>query len=201
VADQLYGLTAQQVMRLKGLLAAWENGELRAALGQRRQPPYPPHAIEFGKADATISGVTAAGSTPYSGTISVFSFTTLGNTTDTGMNLTAWNFSTVQITTEQWVQLERHGRTGQWIIGNSWDHCRKPFIRIKYTTAVTTGTSSYSAAVMEQWGPGISHTATTITTYNLVASTGFVFSGTTGKMGIAVWDSSTNYRHIQGECT
>lgn len=116
MADQLYGLTAQQVLRLKGLLAAWENGELRAAIGQRRGVPTMYFGGHIGLADAAIAATAAAATTISSGTVSIWKFTGTNTVADTSLNVTAYNFSTVAVSTSRWLHLKRHIMSGKWLI-------------------------------------------------------------------------------------
>lgn len=157
--------------------------------------------MEFGLASATVAGVTAGATTFNSGTLNIYTLSG-GTPQSSSQTLTFYNQSTIQVTTEHWVRVRMHSRSGSWVFDNPYDHQRKPYIRFKVTTAVTTGTASFSAALMEQYGPGLAHPSTTISVSNLITGAGgYVFKGSTGNMGMALWDSSTNYRWVQGECT
>lgn len=80
----------------------------------------------------------------------------------------------------------------------------KPLIRFTAAAAVTTGTSSFAGNIKEQYGPGISaSTASTVTIRNLLtsATTTYLFSGSSGNAGWALWDTGRTYSAIQMQCT
>lgn len=71
--------------------------------------------VEIGKADSTIAA-SSTGGTPGSGTVSIYTFTSTGGTTDTGENVTAFNLSIDSVAAGRWLGLNRHDRTGLWLI-------------------------------------------------------------------------------------
>lgn len=75
----------------------------------------PPHVVEIGKADSTISGASTSG-TPASGTVSIYTLSTGGSLTDTGENVTAYNLSVDSVAADRWLQLVRHYRSGNWLV-------------------------------------------------------------------------------------
>lgn len=80
----------------------------------------------------------------------------------------------------------------------------KPLIRFTAAAAVTTGTSSFDGNIKDQYGPGIAaSTSSTVTIRNLTTKTssGYLFSGSSGNAGWAMWDSGRTYSAIQMECT
>jgi hypothetical protein len=102
---------------LRMLKAAYDNGELRFSMSQPKRQTWQAHGGEFGKANASISGTTQGSSTCSSGTVTVWTFTNSTNsmaaTTET---VTAFNQSTVAVSTGRMLQLKRHIRTGNWLI-------------------------------------------------------------------------------------
>ena len=112
---ELYALNPSQWSRLQALLAAYERGELRgsAASGQRR--PYTP-APQIGRASASIAATTNGSTTISSGTVRIWDFTgAAGNVRDAGWNVTAYNMSTVSVTSGTWLQLKWH-HSGRYLI-------------------------------------------------------------------------------------
>jgi hypothetical protein len=111
----VYALSEGDVGVLRELVAAYRSGLLTRPnpsgryLEQRSE-------IMFGIVDATITGTTGSATTPGSGTLSVFNFTSTGGTTDSGNNETVYNASATDATTAEWTVCVRDFQSGNWII-------------------------------------------------------------------------------------
>jgi len=116
MAEQLYGLTATDVQRIKRMLRAYENDVKANTPRHAGDRQVKRDDCLFGRADDTISGSTT--STPGSGTVSLWKFTSTGGTTDTGDNVTAHNMTDRDIRTQGWVILHRDWRSNRWMITN-----------------------------------------------------------------------------------
>lgn len=117
MAKAIYGLTETDVERLRAMLLDFERGPKRYAPWQTQQPSiraYPD--TEFGRADALIAGSTTT--TPGKGVVSIWDFTSTGGTTDTTINVTAYNMTDRDVTTAYYCQLQLHPRSGRWMIVN-----------------------------------------------------------------------------------
>lgn len=193
---ELYALTSEQVRILGELAAAYQNGELRFGNTPRKQALLDYPLLEFGTATATISGVSSVGAAPTTGSVNVFTFTSTGGTTDTGRNVGVYNFSTVSISTKDWVHFRRH-RTGRYIVTRVDNEHWKPVISFTLTTALTTSTSSITLVSASQYGRG----GVNPTTAFVINNTFNLFSGSSGIGGLAVHNSSNTYYMIQMECT
>lgn len=111
----LYALTPGDVNRLRELLRWFERTPKGNTHQQITRPSLGPRSIvELGQADSTIAGTTTG--TPGSGTVSVYGFTSTGGTTDTGINVTAYNFSKDSVASGRWLHLVRHHRSGRWLV-------------------------------------------------------------------------------------
>lgn len=194
---------------LRELKQAYLRGELRFTNQPQRKPKWQTHGAEFGKPTASIAATTAGSTVMSHGACTVWTFTnstgdSIAATTET---IEAYNPSTTAVTTDL-VQFNRHIRTGLPIVvtgggaaATSTDH--KPLIRFTLSAALTTTEASESAVITNQYGTGLTNSATAITVHNLLTSLAntYVFSGSTGYAGLAIWDSSNNYRIIQMQCT
>jgi hypothetical protein len=113
--DDFYVLKLNDVNRIRRMLA-WFEGTPQGA--ERRDGGTPSisnrRTIELAKADSTIAGTTTV--TPGSGTCSIYTFTSTGGTSDTGLNVTAYNLSKDSIASGRWLHLIRHHRSGRWLI-------------------------------------------------------------------------------------
>lgn len=207
MANKYIAASAADVAALRELLTSYRNGELRSRSGSAPSIQQPDEVL-VGKAAATIAAATSTGATNVSnGTINIYTF---GNSTLAGQGvmtaanwtLTAHNLSTVEVTTEQWVQVRRH-YTGNYVISDSWIHTRKPIIEVTADSSFTNSSSSFSATIVNQYGPGINNsTASSVTCRNFsVGGSSYLFNGNSGNSFIALWDSGTTYEVIQGECT
>lgn len=198
--NEIYVIDARQAARIKAVLDAYERGELRgASAGPRRQ--FDPWDYEFGKATATINGVTGIGAAPQSGTVALYTLGSTGDTTAMGRNVTAYNFSTVAVSTVQWVHLKRHERSGKYVIQGSYENqCIKPLVRVVLSTSINQATSSVSCKVTDQYGLGLS-TSTTLSLRNLAISSNYLFAGSTGHAGYAMPWSSSDGQLTMLECT
>ena len=111
--DKLYALSEDDVNALRDVIAAHRAGNLGGARGVVRRVFGRSNCI-FGVADGTIAGTTGAATQPAGGTVSVHKFVTSG-TSDTGKNETAYNLSSVEVTTGMYVVLVRDYQSGVWL--------------------------------------------------------------------------------------
>lgn len=84
-------------------------------------------------------------------------------------------------------------------------HGLKPLVRFTLAASLATTDASKSATISNQYGFGSPSPLTgsgEITVHNLLTSTAstYVFSGASGKAGLAMWDSGEDYRIIQMQC-
>lgn len=112
--EQLYGLTATQVARLKALLDSYEAGVLPRVQPARRPWHYASSVI-VGILTDPIAATTALTSKPKVGTLNVYSFTSTG-TEDTTADETVYSFAPHIATTDRWTVCERDSFTGKWIL-------------------------------------------------------------------------------------
>ncbi len=112
----LFGLTQSQVERLSRLLDSYEAGELAAHPSPSPDPRWldTDHVI-VGYLDSAISGIINLNSNPNAGTLSVYSFTTTGQT-DTTINEKVYHFATISATTDRWTMAKRDRTTGKYVI-------------------------------------------------------------------------------------
>lgn len=203
MADGYY-LNEDDVTILRQMAAAWKRGDFRVAAGEGL-PPLPERAdVIFGVADSPVAGTTGTLTTPGSGLLSVYKFTSTGGTTDTTYNTTVHNLSAVSRTTDQFTIAARDFRSGRWMaVAGSGDDGYKKICRFLLDAALTTSDASVAAKIAAQYGDGTAHsTAGTITAWNLLTSgtSVYLFSGSSGAAGLAYWDAGTNWRILQMEC-
>ncbi len=114
MAGEIFGFTLNDVDRLRRMLQEYETGAYRNVPRNRERDIRTAGAVELGKADSTIAGTTTG--TPGSGTVSIYRFTSTGGTSDTGLNITAYNFSKDTVASGRWLHLVRHHRSGRWLV-------------------------------------------------------------------------------------
>ena len=112
----VFGFSARDVERLRGMLAAFESGQLGGGSGRRSGHPLIPRQSLFGKCDAAINGTTDGNSAPGSGTFSVYMITSTGGTLDTGENVTAYNLSGQAASTGLWQQCKWDATSQRWLL-------------------------------------------------------------------------------------
>jgi len=167
--------------------------------------------VIFGVADASIAGTTAALADPASGTLNVYKFTSTGATTDqagtvdTTRDETVYNLSTVARTTDEFTVAVRDYESGKWmaVAGSGGSGGYKQLCRFTLDAALAADSGASAAALLTaQYGDGTAHSTGAITVYNMLtsATSTYLFSGTSGKAGMAFYDSGTNWRIIQMEC-
>lgn len=193
----------EEIQALRELITAYRNGRLRLS-EPGEITAIPEDRILFGKAAATIAAVTTAGATQVSSaSVNVWTFASTGGGTlkDENYSVTAYNLSTIAVTTETWVQLRLH-ESGNWVISDSFSHMRKPLVRVTVNSSWTQGSSSIAATIKNQWGPGLDNSTTiTLRNFELSAGSTYLFAGASGAAFLAGWDSGTTYQTLQGECT
>lgn len=108
---QLYGLTMEEVTRLKKLLGAFENGRLFTDDPPRHRATAAPIEAYIGQ---TTSSVTVpSGSTPGQGTAQLYAFTQItgGVLTGSGVTKTVYNVGN-SVASSSWVTLQRDPYSG-----------------------------------------------------------------------------------------
>lgn len=174
---------------------------------RQTMPPLgtPAHAVYIAKTGA--SGIAAAsGTTPGSGTVTLQQITSGGVLADlkdgsgTSVTETAYNISPMAIAESAYVQLTQELVSGALIVAAG--GARKLYCRFTLDAALATTDASKAGTIVTQYGPGGSHTTTSITVYNLLTHTAgtYVFEGDSGDAGYAFWDSGTSWRIMQMEC-
>jgi hypothetical protein len=88
------------------------------------------------------------------------------------------------------------------VVGPPEADLKKRLVRFTLNEALTTSDQFKAATITHQYGPGIDHTETTITVFNMLThSPGtYLFEGDSGDAGLAMWDSDSNFIIIQMEC-
>lgn len=112
--EELFGLTSEQIERLRRLLDQAER-DSGAPPGNRGRRNLQPSRIVVGALTSAVAATTALLGPPQVGTLNVYSFTSTG-TTDTGNDITVYNFAPQAATTDRWTICERDSLTGKWMI-------------------------------------------------------------------------------------
>lgn len=113
MAEELYALTAGQVIRLKRLLEAVESGS-PIPLSQQATKPRAATVL-VGILTDQISATTGLATKPKVGVLNVYSFTSTG-TVDTGIDETVYSFAPHAATTDRWSVAERDAVTGYLVL-------------------------------------------------------------------------------------
>ena len=116
MADDLYALSLEQIQRVAAMLSAFEAGELGRPQQPGRQPLGEGPKTIFGTLDGAAAATTALTGGLKSATLSVYSFTTTGGTTDTGHNETVWNAAKMQADTGRWTIAQRISANQRYVI-------------------------------------------------------------------------------------
>lgn len=174
------------------LVVSWVDGEWQPVVSQRGR-------IFAAKVGA--SPVTArSGTTPGSGTVTLYG--RVGTTlTSLGVNVTAYNASTSQISADEYINVGQDPTGDYWALKSSGGG--SAFCIFSLNSSLATSDSSKSANVEIVWGDTSVAVDDTIDVYNHPTSTGgtYIFEGDGGDYGTAVWDSSgSKWRIIQMEC-
>lgn len=114
MADELFGLTIDQVLRLRRVLEYVEADLVSSPTnGNPRRPTA--SRIVIGILTDAVSATTALTGKPKVGTLNVYTFTSTG-TEDTGIDEKCYNFAPQSATTDRWTVCERCNLTGKLII-------------------------------------------------------------------------------------
>lgn len=100
MAEELYGLTQSDMLRLRELLSGLQ-GNTNETLYRRRRRPMPGALSVVGLLTDSIAATTALTSKPKVGTLNVYSFTSTG-VEDTGVDVKIYNFAPQAATTDRW---------------------------------------------------------------------------------------------------
>lgn len=197
MADGYY-LNEDDVRILRRMADAFRRGENVEQKGEGLPPlPHRPDVI-FGVADAPIAGTTGTLTTPGSGTLSVYKFTSTGGTTDTTYNTTVHNMSTVARTTDEFTVAIREFRSGRWMAvagSGSGSSTYKPLIDFVLDTGLNTTSASATALIVDQFGPGTAHSTTSSVT--VLNGPNDMYFGSSGTYGQAVWNTSRQFKIVQ----
>lgn len=198
MAEPLYALNSDDVAVLRQVVQAWRAGDLGRPLQQSRRPLPERCNVVFGKAD---SGIPALGTDPGSGTLSLHHFTSTGGTTDSGLDETAYNVSSVARTSDEFTVAVRDYHSGHYMaIAGSGGSGYKRLVRFILDAAMATSDEYVAALITNQYGDGTAHSTTSsINAYNMDAggSYGYLFEGSSGWAGLAYHDTDRNFRILQ----
>lgn len=112
--DRMFGLSAEDVERLRRLLNAVETDILPQPFNRQRKETIPSRII-IGALTSAAAATTALLGKPKMATLNVYTFTSTG-TADTGIDESVYNFAPQAATTDRWTVAERDSLTGKWII-------------------------------------------------------------------------------------
>jgi len=111
----IYALSESDAATLREMAAAYRAGELGRPLPKPRRP-LPRCDVIFGVVDSQILGTTGSVTTPGSGTLNVYTFTSTGGTSDTGRNETVYNATATNASTDEYTVCVRDYNTGHYLI-------------------------------------------------------------------------------------
>jgi len=114
MADDIYGLTIDQMERLRRTCEIVEKNSPPSPTGLRR-PPLQSSKIMVGILTDPIAATTSLIGKPKVGTLNVYSFSSTG-VTDTGIDETVYSFAPTAATTDRWAVAERDAVTGLLIL-------------------------------------------------------------------------------------
>ena len=116
MADEIYGLSEADVSLLREMARAFRAGELGRPLAKPTRRPLRQEECIFGTLDGAIAATTAFTGPLKSGTMSVYSFTSTGGTSDTGLSETVYNAAKTQCITNVWTVAKRISRATRYIV-------------------------------------------------------------------------------------
>lgn len=196
MAVEGYVLSKSDVDILRRIVDAFQRGNL--TLKSEGLPPLTPRSdVVFGVADASIAGTTGTLTTPGSGTLNVYKFTSTGGTTVTTRDETVYNLSTVARTTDEFTIAVRDFQSGRWmaVAGSGDSSSYKPLIDFVLDSGLNTTDASATALIVNQFGPGTAHSTTSSVT--VLQGPGDMYFGSSGTYGQAVWNTSRQFKIIQ----
>jgi hypothetical protein len=202
--DPVYGLSEDDVRLLRAMARDYRAGWLGRPLAKGSRSPAQRSSVIFGVADSGIAGTTGTLTDPGSGTLSIHNFTSTGGTTDSGLDETVYNVSTVTRTTDEFTVCVRDYESGRFlaVAGSGGGAGYKKLCRFVLDAALGTSEASGTGKITHQYGDGTAHSTTgTITVANLAISSGYLFAGTSGHAGLAYHTSATNWKILQMECS
>jgi len=202
MAEELYALNLADVQTLRELVAAYRRGDLGRPQERGNAVPLVRGDVVFGIADAAIS---AAATTPVSGTLNVYKMSSTGGVSDSGRNETVYNLSSVSRTTDEYTVGVRDYYSGKYLaFGSGSGAGYKKLCRFVLDAALSTTAASVAGKITNQYGDGTAHSTTgTITLGNLLTKTAgtYTFEGSSGNAGLAYHTSGTAWRIVQMQCT
>lgn len=114
MADELFGFTAAQILRLRRVLERVESDDY-PTLNRMPRNLLPAGVVVVGLLESGVAATTTLTSTPKVGTINIYSFSSTG-TLDTGIDEACFNFAPQIATTDRWTFCVRDAVTGRLVI-------------------------------------------------------------------------------------
>lgn len=198
----LYALTEKDVATLKELVKAWRHEFLDRPSMKRQSERGQRADVIFGVVDASVAGTSNGLSDPPSGTMNVYNFSSTGGTTDSGLDETVYNLSSVARTTAEYTVAVRDYESGKWLAVAGGGLGYKKLCRFVLDAALATSDPSGSGLLTNQYGDGTAHSTGAITVGNLLTRTAdvYLFEGTSGAAGLAYYTTGTAWRILNMEC-
>lgn len=204
MADEIVGFERVDAEILLGVAKAVQGGSIKLGGGISAALKKPLGGSGPWMMQATSSISAASGTTFGTGTAKIIKAGASSVSAHTGgsgsnMELTVYNLNAVSISAS-WYFMATVSADGALWVTHLWG--AQPLVRFTLSAALATTDASISATITDQYGPGI-EAGTSITVHNLLTSTAgtYVFEGSVGAAGLAMWDQGTDYRIIQIECT
>lgn len=114
MAEDLFGMIAADVVRLRNVMARVESGQL-PTLNRMPRNILPAATVVVGILESSVAATTGLATTPKVGEINIYSFTSTG-TVDTTINEKCYNFAPQAATTDRWTFCVRDAVTGLLVI-------------------------------------------------------------------------------------
>lgn len=114
--EDLYGLSLSDVLELRKLLQSFRAGELGAPASRDTRRPLRPEDTIIGTLDGAAAALSSLTGALTSATMSVYSFSSTGGTSDSGRNETVWNASKMQAVTGRWTVARRISTNARYVI-------------------------------------------------------------------------------------
>jgi hypothetical protein len=116
MAEQLYGLTAEDVARLHVLLREFESGALHGKPRHRVQR-LGPYKQQFFLAKTGSAIAARSGTTPGSGTVTLYRINDAGTLESMGVTKMAYNITSAEVAADTYIGIELDSTAEQrWIV-------------------------------------------------------------------------------------
>lgn len=118
MANEVFGISAADVPRLKRLLDAFESGELHEGFLSRRSPlgDIPNRYLGWTETTITAASGSTWGASVGSGTVSIAQISSSDTIEDAGFDETVYNIAQVSVSTGKWVQMQRDPFSGRLVL-------------------------------------------------------------------------------------